>query len=148
MSKSINLESFFSILDCCLYWQHWVCTCVLGWKHADHIKTHIMTNFIKFAMSNIVRNWILLDWIKFFIFFSNFRGAIRTQSNICNIWNVCKYGVLSNPYFPVFGLNTKYLSVLSPNAGKYGPEKNSLFGQLSGGAAFAWLCWFFLKWCV
>ena len=34
----------------------------------------------------------------------------------------------SGPYFPAFGLNTrdtKYLSVLSPNAGKYGPEKTT-----------------------
>ena len=30
----------------------------------------------------------------------------------------------SCPYFPVFGLNTPYLSVFSPNAGKYGLEKN------------------------
>ena len=34
-----------------------------------------------------------------------------------------KYGVFSGPYFPVFGLNPVYLSVFSPNAGKYGPEK-------------------------
>ena len=35
-----------------------------------------------------------------------------------------KYGVIPGPYFPAFGLNTdKYLSVFSPNAGKYGPEK-------------------------
>ena len=27
-------------------------------------------------------------------------------------WNVSKYGVIFDPYFPVFGLNT----------GKYGPE--------------------------
>ena len=27
-------------------------------------------------------------------------------------WKVCKYGVISGPYFPVF----------SPNTGKYGPE--------------------------
>ena len=40
------------------------------------------------------------------------------------------YGVISGPYFPSFGLNTEryglnteYLSVFSPNAGKYGPEK-------------------------
>ena len=26
------------------------------------------------------------------------------------------------PYFPAFGLNTEYLSVFSPNAGKCGPE--------------------------
>ena len=36
----------------------------------------------------------------------------------------------SFPYFPVFGLNTdiysvntQYISLFSPNAGKYGPEK-------------------------
>ena len=33
-----------------------------------------------------------------------------------------KYGVISGPYFPTFGLNNSYLSVFSPNAGKYGPE--------------------------
>ena len=38
-----------------------------------------------------------------------------------------KYGANSDPYFPAFGLNTErdtpYLSVFSPKAGKYGPEK-------------------------
>ena len=33
-------------------------------------------------------------------------------------WKVSKYGVFSGPY-----LSTKYLSLFSPNAGKYGPEK-------------------------
>ena len=43
----------------------------------------------------------------------------------------------SGPYFPAFGLNkeryTPYLSVFSPNAGKYGSEKLriwTLFGPL------------------
>ena len=49
-----------------------------------------------------------------------------------------KYGVISGPYFPAFGLNmeryfvfsrirTEYgeISVFSPNAGKYGPEITS-----------------------
>ena len=38
----------------------------------------------------------------------------------------------SGPYFLAFGLNTPYLSVFSPNAGKYGPEKfqiRTLFTQ-------------------
>ena len=35
---------------------------------------------------------------------------------------MCKYGVISGPYFPGFGLTTSYLSVFSPNTGKYGPE--------------------------
>ena len=68
-----------------------------------------------------------------------------------------KYGVFAGPYFPAFGLNTeryavslriqskcgkilrispysvrlrentKYLSVFSPNAGKYGPEKTPIW---------------------
>ena len=35
-----------------------------------------------------------------------------------------KYGVISVPYFPAFGLNTERydLSLFGPNAGKYGPE--------------------------
>ena len=40
---------------------------------------------------------------------------------------VSKYGVFSDLYFPAFGLNTerytKYLSIFSPNMGKYGPER-------------------------
>ena len=37
-----------------------------------------------------------------------------------------KYGVISGPYFPVFGRNMvrSNLSVFSPNTGKYGPEIN------------------------
>ena len=37
-------------------------------------------------------------------------------------WKVSKYGVISGPYFP-----TKYLSVFSPNAGKYEPEITPYF---------------------
>ena len=36
-------------------------------------------------------------------------------------WKVFKYGVISSPYFPVFGLNTA----------KYVPENNSVFGKFS-----------------
>ena len=37
-------------------------------------------------------------------------------------WKVSKYGVISGPYFPVFGPNTETtekISVFSPNTGKY-----------------------------
>ena len=42
-----------------------------------------------------------------------------------------KYGVISGPYFPAFGLNTGIYpinSVFSPNTGKYGPEITPYFG--------------------
>ena len=52
-----------------------------------------------------------------------------------------KYGVISGPHFPAFGLNTD--SVFSPNAGKYGREKTPyldifhavMLGELSRDAA-------------
>ena len=37
-------------------------------------------------------------------------------------WKVSKYGVISGPYFLVFGLNTAIYGVFSANTGKYGPE--------------------------
>ena len=42
------------------------------------------------------------------------------QLILLTAWKVSKYGVFSGPYFPALGL--KYLSVVSPNVGKYGPE--------------------------
>ena len=46
---------------------------------------------------------------------------------------VSKYRVFSGPYFPAFGLNTPYLSVFSPNAEKYGPEKTPYFDTSHSG---------------
>ena len=44
------------------------------------------------------------------------------------------YGVISGPYFPVFGLNTEIygvISVFSPNTGKYGPETTPYLDTIS-----------------
>ena len=44
----------------------------------------------------------------------------------CTAWKVCKCGVFSGRIFPRsdwIRRDTEYLYVLSPNAGKYGPEK-------------------------
>ena len=37
---------------------------------------------------------------------------IEKAVEVYTVWKVCKYGVISGPYFPVF----------NPNTGKYGPE--------------------------
>ena len=45
-----------------------------------------------------------------------------------------KYGIFPGPYFPVFGINTEIYFVypeFSQNTGKYGAEKNSVFGHFS-----------------
>ena len=49
-----------------------------------------------------------------------------TSSVGSTVWNVSKYRAFSGPWFPHsdwIPRDTKYLSVFSPNAGKYGPEK-------------------------
>ena len=57
-----------------------------------------------------------------------FLTKIHVNLFICSkkftAWKVSKYGVVSGTYFLVFLLNTEryYLSVFSPNTGKYGPE--------------------------
>ena len=38
--------------------------------------------------------------------------SVKTSQKRDTMWKVSKYGVISGPYFPVFGLNK----------GKYGPE--------------------------
>ena len=61
-------------------------------------------------------------------------------------WKVTKYRVFSGPYFPVFGLNTErylissYLSVFSPNAGKYGPERTPYLDTSRSGLYFNPIC--------
>ena len=51
-----------------------------------------------------------------FIIVSSFSGLsewkLRLSLRIIHLWKASKYGVISDPYFPVF----------SPNTGQYGPE--------------------------
>ena len=48
------------------------------------------------------------------------------MSYITSVFSYCVKSVhirsYSGPHFPAFVLNTVYLSVFSPNAGKFGPE--------------------------
>ena len=52
---------------------------------------------------------------------------------IITAWKVSKYGVISGPYFPAFGLNTeRYLSLrIQSECGKIRTTNNSVFGQFS-----------------
>ena len=62
----------------------------------------------------MLKSWKLLDKL------AEYRKSLTTWDTA---WKVSKYGVISGPYFPAFGLKTgKSLSIFSPNAGKYGPE--------------------------
>ena len=49
-----------------------------------------------------------------------------------------KYGVFSGPYFPA-RRDTPYLSVFSPNAGKYGIEKTSYLDTIYAAITFLFL---------
>ena len=64
-------------------------------------------------------------------------GSNKMITNTTPLREKCQNtGLFSGPYFPAFGLNEERssLSVFSPNVGKYGPEKNSVFGHFSRSA--------------
>ena len=76
------------------------------------------------SVTQRVERWFFFNWIttSFLFFWLIFR--IKKLKQI-TAWKVSKYGVISGPYFPVFGLNTDWIrteSVFSPNTGKYEPE--------------------------
>ena len=59
---------------------------------------------------------------------------------------VSKYGVLCGPYFPALGLNNTercgvYLSIFSPNVGKYGPGKTPYFDTFYALQLYDKFCW-------
>ena len=55
----------------------------------------------------------------------DFKKKLKKKYSIVlsTAWKVSKYGVISGPYFPVFGLNT----------GKYGPEITSYLDRFDAG---------------
>ena len=67
---------------------------------------------------------------------------IKLFCNWSTVQKLAKYGNISGPYFPAFGLN-KYLSTFSPNAGKYGPEITPYFDTFHAVTAF----WFVIARC-
>ena len=55
-----------------------------------------------------------------------------------------KYGVISGPYFPVFGLN---IPLFSPNKGKYGPEITPYLDTFHAVGINRYSCGLFNSWC-
>ena len=61
-----------------------------------------------------------LVYLIFIIFYNNFGDEPATF--MATVVKSVPIRSHSGPHFPAFGLNTEYLSVFSPNAGKYGPD--------------------------
>ena len=86
----------------------------VGWKriflHPEHVFSKILLD----------------DWDAFAISFSAIKEVLAHGCLVhVTVWEVSKCGVISGSYFPVsdwIRRDTEYLSVFSPNAGKYGPE--------------------------
>ena len=56
---------------------------------------------------------LMIDFMVGFFCLQYFANVVRTpNTKYLTVWKVSNYGVISDPYFPVF----------SPNTGKYGPE--------------------------
>ena len=87
----------------------------------NHCEDHaIFQNIEHQLQENILYHFLQVFFFFFFEIFIKLRSIFDPFKIIYTEWKVSKYGVFSGSYFPKFGLN---ISVFSPNAGKYGPEK-------------------------
>ena len=93
-------------------------------------------NFIKKETLTQVFSYKFCEISKNIFFTEDLRTTASANADICTLsigylqkkliytaWKVSVFGSFSDPYFLAFGLNMEYLSVLSPTAVKYGPEK-------------------------
>ena len=100
---------------------------ITGLKHFNDSKAFIeYSNDIDDIYENI-KEYNPNKKRKILIVFDDMIADMVSNKNLNPItaWKVPKYGVISGPYFPVFRLKTEryaYLSVFSPNKGKYRPE--------------------------
>ena len=71
------------------------------------------SRFFCFQILITITNEIRITAVNVLIYYIQLRNILASLYNrLVTAWKVSKYGVISGPYFPVFGLNT----------GKYGPE--------------------------
>ena len=95
------------------------------------IKQHnIFKNaFSQSKVKQIMAEEIFLVFASFSVFLlisisCSFINLLRIKARFINLSQCLKIVLIrsySGPYFPAVGLNTEYLSVVSSNAGKYGP---------------------------
>ena len=53
--------------------------------------------------------------------------TLSLRNNASTAWKVSKYGVISGPYFPVFGLNTEYGPEITPYLDTFHAVRPSTF---------------------
>ena len=120
--KSVQIQSFFWFVFSCIWAEYGG----LLRKSSYSVRIQENTDQEKFHIWTLSTQCILcchrLDFIRWKI------GIYRISHTFITAWKVSKYGVISGPYFPVFGLNT----------GKYGPEKTPYLDTFTQFMLFLW----------
>ena len=92
-------------------------------------------NFLRKDLNQFTLSCIILkSGIKFYGSHRKIWNCVWFSSYIITKWKVWKYGVISGPCFPVFGLNTEIYEVNLRIQSKYRKirtKKHSLFGHFS-----------------
>ena len=116
----------------------WICE---HWKILSHGQRVLNSNGKISCFKNKLLNF---SWTKkisneSFLTFRELQPLVSYKRVFCKkntctgtAWRVSKYGDFSGPYFPHsdwIRRGTDYLSVFSPNEGKYGPEKTLPYSE-------------------
>ena len=91
------------------------------------------SRFFCFQILITITNEIRITAVNVLIYYIQLRNILASLYNrLVTAWKVSKYGVISGPYFPVFGLNTKIYGVNLRIQSKYRKirtRNNSAFGN-------------------
>ena len=99
-----------------------------------------LVNIAEFLIAPILKNFcqqlLLVNGLRRKIVEKSRRehpGRIYFERVVLTAWKVSKYGVISGPYFPAFGLNTeRYASLrIQSKCGKIRTRNNSVFAYFS-----------------
>ena len=107
--------------------------CVITWFRVMKREKHPVLLLAKLQVLASCK-WLLIWYPPISTFslssYSIFASSIAKWLTISNAWKVCKYGVFSGLYFPVFGLNTEIYGVnfrIQSGYRKIRTRKNSVF---------------------
>ena len=67
------------------------------------------------SMQNVLQMWLFRNLVEIVLSSNKLRKIVLTIFIVFTAWKVSKYGFISGPYFPVFGLTTwKYRPEITP----------------------------------
>ena len=115
------------------------CSTIFTGKAIRHFRGRISDHIGTIFISQVKKyKWVAIRQ-------SDSKTLLSLPLLLITVWKVSKYGLISCPYFPVFGLNTERYEVslrIQSECGKIRTRNNSVFGRFTQCFAHVLNGWF------